>query len=403
MTNTTAKRSRKAAHGPEGEVSTTTPSKPYKLILLGTDTHGQQYTFARKIDNQGFQPTQELPPQRFLGFLQKQLALAERVVMVYEAGPYGYDLYRRATELGVECLVCAPENLGRGRKRVNDKIDARELLNRLDRHLAGNDTALHLVRPPTVEQEMRRRQSREREVYRKERGRWMARGRSLLHSLGVMKPGKWWDSQQRARLLTSLCQRYGQEVHDQVRLELDHYLELMLAMEKKLAESTAALCSRPAGPSKPKGQKPAEASRPKGQKTTGQRRIKGIGVLSEELIGREIIDWNRFGNRRQVASFTGLCPGVSSTGQSEMHLSIDKHGNPRLRAVLTEIAWLLPRFQPNYIRLRRWKWVFDKANKVSREMRKKAVVALARVLVIDLWRIHTGRTTPQKLGLVMVG
>ena len=82
-----------------------------------------------------------------------------------------------------------------------------------------------------------------------------------------------------------------------------------------------------------------------------------------------------------------------------MSLSIDKHGNPRVRAVLTELSWLLPRFQPDYIRLKRWQWVFAEGSKAGRAMRKKAVVAVARQLAVDLWRLKTGRTTPEKLGL----
>jgi transposase len=387
MEHTSTQRSRKAAQGREGGISTPTQPKRYEVILLGVDTHGSQYTFARKIDNQGFQPPQELSPQKFLEFLHKQIAMAKRVVMVYEAGPYGFALYRQATELGAQCLVCAPERLGRGRKRVNDKIDSKELLSRLDRHLAGNDTALRLVRPPTIEQEMRRRQSRERDIYRKERQRWIGRGRSLLHSLGVMKPGKWWDLKIRTNVLAWVHQRYGQVVHDQIRLELDHYLELLQAMEKKLDELTAAICQKPAEKSKGKAKQPKA------------KRIKGIGVLSGELLDREIVDWNRFTNRRQVASYTGLCPGEASSGDSQMSLSIDKHGNPRVRAVLTELSWFLPRFQPDYIRLKRWQWVFAEGSQAGRAMRKKAVVALARQLAVDLWRLKTGRTTPEKLGL----
>ena len=86
-------------------------------------------------------------------------------------------------------------------------------------------------------------------------------------------------------------------------------------------------------------------------------RIKGIGPLSCELLDREMGDWNRFANRRQVASYTGLCPGEESSGDSRMALSIDKHGNPRVRAVLVELAWLLPRYQPDYKALARWKGV----------------------------------------------
>jgi transposase len=376
---TSSKVSRKAPQGREGQVSTASQTKRYELIKLGVDTHAGQYTFARMIDNLGCQPAQSLTPEAFLEFLKKQLTLANRVVVLYEAGPYGFSLYRQATGLGAECLVSAPERLSRGRKRVTDKIDARELLNRLDRHLAGNDAAVRLVRPPTIEQEMSRRQARERNTYRKERQRWILRGRSLLHTLGISRPGRWWELDRYQQLLEQIKSRYGQTIHDQVASELGHYLETVMWMQKKQDELTALL--RQAG----------------GQKK--EPRVKAIGALSSELLDREIGDWDRFKNRRQVGSYTGLCPGEESSGDSQMSLSIDKHGNPRVRAVLVELAWLLPRYQPDYKPLQKWKWVFQKGSKAGKALRKKAVVALGRHLAVDLWRIKTGRAKPQDLGL----
>jgi transposase len=380
--HTSHKSSRKASDGRADRVSiesVDSSGNGADLIKLGVDTHAGQYTFARMVDHGGMQPPQSLSPEEFLKFLARQRKIANRVVMVYEAGPYGFSLYRQASELGVECLVCAPERLSRGRKRVNDKIDARELLSRLDRHLAGNTTALRLVRPPTLEQEMSRRQARERNTYRKERQRWIGRGRSLLHTLGIARPGRWWEMDRYQQLLKLLGERYGQTVADQARVELDHDLEFLELASRKLKELTVEL------------RKSAVERNPS--------RLKGIGPLSSELLDREIGDWNRFANRRQVASYTGLCPGEDSSGDSHLTLSIDKHGNPRLRAVLVELAWLLPRYQPNYKPLARWKWVFDHALKTSGAMRKKAVVALARRLSVDLWRIKTGRASPQDVGL----
>src|ERR1700726_3456101 len=81
---------------------------PVEIIKLGVDTHAGQYTFARMLDHLGMQPTQALSPAAFLEFLARQKTLAKRVVMVYEAGPYAFSLYREAVKLGVECLVCAP-------------------------------------------------------------------------------------------------------------------------------------------------------------------------------------------------------------------------------------------------------------------------------------------------------
>ena len=380
-TRTSPKRSRKAPQGREGSVSINAPEKSYEVIKLGVDTHGGQYTFARMIDNLGVQPSQKMAPDLFIEFLQKQLKLAKRVVMVYEAGPYGFSLYRQATGLGVECLVCAPERLSRGRKRVNDKIDARELLCRLDRQLAGNDAALRLVRPPTLEQELSRRQARERNVYRKERQRWMGRGRSCLHTLGIARPGRWWEAGRFMELMEIVRSRHGQKACDLVAAELEHYLEALRWAQKKLEEMTAVL---------------KKASRER-----KESRVKGVGELSDELLNREVGDWDRFTNRRQVGSYFGLCPGEDSSGDTQMNLSIDKHGNPRVRAVLVECAWLLPRLQPNYKALQRWKWVFDPGNKAGKAIRKKAAVALGRRFGVDLWRIKTGRARAEDLGLVL--
>lgn len=374
--NTPSKPNGKSSQGPAAQVPA---ERRHELIKLGVDTHAGSYTFARMIDNLGTQPPQKMSPEAFIEFLKKQLTLARRVVMVYEAGPYGFSLYRQVTAMGVECRVCAPERLSRGRKRVNDKIDARELLCRLDRHLAGNDAALRLVHPPTIEQEISRRQARERNTYRKERQRWIGRGRSALHTLGIARPGRWWEPQRYTDLMQQVQARHGQDAADRVRMELERYVEAIHWNQEKLEELTVEL-------------KKASAAK-------HQPRVKGIGELSNELLDREIGDWSRFKNRRQVASYTGLCPGEDSSGDSQMSLSIDKHGNPRVRAVLVECAWLLPRFQKKYIRLKRWQWVFEAGSKAGKAMRKKAAVALARQLAVDLWRIRTGRARAQDLGL----
>jgi len=359
-TTTSSQTSRKAPENRAGQASidavanqaaSAPAAKAFEVIKLGVDTHAAQYTFARMVDHAGLQPPQRMYPADFLHFLQKQLTLAKRVVMVYEAGRYGFALYRQVTALGVECLVCAPERLSRGRKLVNDKIDARELTSRLDRYLAGNHAALRLVRPLTLAQEMCRRQARERNTYRKDRQRWISRGRSLLHTLGILRPGRWWEADRHAELLQMLAKQYDPATVDQAREELANYLEFVQLAATKLEKLTATLRAAAVAKKTP--------------------RVKGLGPLSSELLDREMGDWNRFHNRRQVASYTGLCPGEDSSGDSQRSLSIDKHGNPRGRAVLVEVAWLLPRYQPDYKPLARWKWVFEAKRKAPAAMKKK--------------------------------
>jgi transposase len=126
---------------------------------------------------------------------------------------------------------------------------------------------------------------------------------------------------------------------------------------------------------------------------------RGLGLLTSVIIDREIGDWRRFNNRRQVGSYTGLCPAEYSSGNTRLQSCVTKHGNPRLRAALVELAWRLVRFQPNYKPVVKWRCILAKGAPATGSARKKAIVAVARQLAVDLWRIRTGRCTAQQLGL----
>jgi transposase len=116
------------------------------------------------------------------------------------------------------------------------------------------------------------------------------------------------------------------------------------------------------------------------------------------LIDREVGNWYRFSSRRKVGSYTGLCPGECSSGNTRLQTCVTKHGNPRLRAALVEAAWRLVRFQPNYKPILKWRRILSKGALATGAARKKAIVAVARQLAVDLWRVRTGRCTPEQLG-----
>jgi transposase len=126
---------------------------------------------------------------------------------------------------------------------------------------------------------------------------------------------------------------------------------------------------------------------------------RGLGKMTSVVIDREIGDWHRFNNRRQIASYTGLCPSEYSSGNTRLQSCVTKHGNPRLRAALVELAWRLVRFQSNYKPVLKWKARLAKGALTTGASRKKAIVALARQLAVDLWRVRTGRLSAQALGL----
>jgi transposase len=154
---------------------------------------------------------------------------------------------------------------------------------------------------------------------------------------------------------------------------------LLATLSAELATATAAL----------------EAAAP-------SQRPKGLGGLSYEEVEREVGDWHRFANRRQVGSYTGLCGGISASGPSTHLLSITKHGNVRLRTALVELAWRLVLWQRDCKLVKKW-WPVLGNPKASRAARKKAIVAVARQMAVDWWRWRTGRVTPEELGWTMVG
>jgi transposase len=127
----------------------------------------------------------------------------------------------------------------------------------------------------------------------------------------------------------------------------------------------------------------------------GQPAPKGLGALSAALLQSEILEWSRFTNRRQPASYTGLCPSEDSSGTRRRQGSVTKHGNPRVRHLLVEAIWRMLAWQPAYPPLQK-----VRAAQGARA-RKRAVVAAARRLAVDLWRIHTGRRRPEELQLLM--
>ena len=120
----------------------------------------------------------------------------------------------------------------------------------------------------------------------------------------------------------------------------------------------------------------------------------GEGELSHELIARELIDPHRFKNARQVGNFFGLCPSESSSGESRRLGAITKHGSPRLRRLLIQLAWRVVIFQPEYRGMKRWQSVLGLGvPKTGGAARKKAIVALARQLV----RPPAGLSSPLRL------
>ena len=347
-------------------------SKKHQTIKLGLDVHADSIVVVRILDQSAPQPAQKFTPARFNNWVKTQLALATAVHSCYEAGPFGYGLHRFLVNAGVQNLVVQPVCLDEHHKGVNhDKSDAKELALRLDRYVAGNTHAVALVRVPTPEEEQRRATSRQREQLKREVQRLAAQGRGLLLTQGHREKKGWWKPQRWEALQIKLPVWLAE------RLEV--FRRVLAALMAELNAATRAL------------EKVAPAERPK-----------GLGGLTYETVEREVCCWDRFKNRRQVGSYTGLCGGVSASGQSHHLLPITKHGNVRLRTALVELAWRLVVWQRDCALVKKW-WPVVGNPKASRAARKKAIVAIARQMAVDLWRWRTGRVTAQQLGWLMSG
>lgn len=340
---------------------------PGTLVCLGLDVHARQITVVRQIDHSLPQPAQRMEESSLLTWVGKMTAAGARVVSCYEAGCFGYVLHRRLTALGVENIVVAPEAWCGAAK--TDKRDARELCLRLERYVAGNIRVFSVVRVPTELEETTRAAGRQRESLLKERMRAERRGASLLLLAGIKAGKGWWKPAAWAKLRPAL----SAELLSRVGLwqgQALHYETLQSAAKKQLEEHSAQTMASLPG---------------------------GLGILTWQLLSGEILTWKRFNNRRQVGSYTGLCPGESSSGESRRQGPINRHGNARVRTLLIEAVWRLARYEQGWRGFVKFPALLDKS--AGSRQRRRAVAAAARHLAIDLWRLETGQTTAAKLGL----
>jgi transposase len=179
--------------------------KKATLIKIAIDMHLRSYRVVGQIDQRRPQPAQKFTPQAFYPWLEKQRHLADRVVVCYEAGCFGYEPARRMQAMGAEVYVIAPQDWDeQGKHQVNDKLDAQVMCLRLSEYLAGHRKALSVVRIPSPEEEARRAQGRLREQLRRQIQRMQAMGRSLLLQREMAVSGRWWKGTTWVRIIQEM-------------------------------------------------------------------------------------------------------------------------------------------------------------------------------------------------------
>ena len=296
------------------------------------------------------------------------------VVVIQEAGLDGFWIHRALLTEGIESHVVDPASIATSRRRrraKTDKIDGEALVRALLAYKRGEPRVCAMVRAPTPEEEDRRRLSRERRALTNERVRHVNRIKGLLFGQGVSgyEPLRRDRRQRLEELRTGDNRILPAHLKAQIGRELDR-LELLFDQIKKVEGERADVVASIQTISPVPGM---------------LLDLKGIGEEFASILWLECL-YRHFDNRRQVAAYAGLAPTPWQSGSIDHEQGVSKSGNPRLRTMLIQLAWLWLRHQPDSA-LTQWFRERIKAN--GGRFKKTTIVALARKLLVALWKYVT--------------
>lgn len=301
----------------------------------------------------------------------------------YEAGRDGFWIHRFLLDQGISNIVVDSSSIEvnrRYRRAKTDRLDAQKLLTMLIRYVGGEAKVWRVLHIPTFEQEDQRRLDREIGRLKKERASHSNRIRSLLILHGV-------DMRLRRTFLKELGQvvlyngkKFPSRLHDEIVREYRRH-QLIEAQLARLESEKAKLI-------KIKSKESVQVQ--------SLQRLRGIGPVSAWRLVYEFFGWRNFDNGKQVGAAAGLAPTPYDSGGSEREQGISKSGNRRVRAVMIELSWYWLRYQPQS-RLSRW--FFERYANGSKRIRRIGIVALARKLLVALWRYLQQGIVPEKAAM----
>lgn len=304
-----------------------------------------------------------------------------RIVAIQEAGLDGFWLHRVLEAEGIESHVVDAASIAAPRRRrraKSDRIDGESLLRVLLAYKRGEPRVCSMVRPPSPAAEDRRRVSRERKTLVAQRTEAVNRIKGLLFSQGVYDYEP--RSRRRRERLDALTTGDGRPLPEHLKRQLGRELERLELVEAQIKQVEAerdALLAEP------------QDAAPEGAKSRLTQLV-SIGPEFASVLGAEAF-WRRFDNRRQLAAYAGLAPTPWQSGSIDREQGVSKAGNPRLRTTMIQLAWLWLRHQPQS-KLSRW--FQHRVRQLPSEkrgggrIRKIGIVALARKLLIALWRFE---------------
>ena len=305
-----------------------------------------------------------------------------RVILTHEAGRDGFWLARFLARRGIEVHVMQPSSLPvdrRARRAKTDMIDAEMLLRSLMAWLRGEPRICSMVPIPSEADEEARRAHREREDLTRERRSIVNKIDGILATLGV----KGYKALRRDRREQLNCARQpgGDPIPQKARARIERLLDqldLVLKLIDQVESARDAVLKKDA---------PADEAERMIRSLTD---LRSIGPDVATLLVREAFV-RQFRNRRALAGYVGLGGTPFSSGGSEREQGIGKDGNRRVRAAMVELAWMWLRWQPDSALS---VWFRARVDAMGGRIRKIMIVALARKLLVALWRYVTDGVVP---------
>jgi transposase len=312
------------------------------------------------------------------------------IVSCYEAGYDGFWLHRLLEAHGIRNYVIDPASLQvdrRARRAKTDRVDVERMLRSLMAYLRGEPKVWSVVRVPSVAEEDDRRLHRERDRLINERIQHVNRIKGLLaiHGIYDYQPLRRDRMQRLERLHTTDGRPLPPRLKAEILRELQR-LELAIEMIKAIEAERDAIASAK-----------TETEHTSAKKIQDLAKIKSIGPEFATILVGEVF-YRSFDNRKQLASYVGLTPAHFQSGSMSRDQGISKAGNAKARTTMIELAWLWLRHQPDSSLSM---WFRDRVGKLKGRIRRITIVAVARKLLIALWRYLETGLVPEGANLKM--
>lgn len=358
---------------------------PAARLLLAFELGQRTWKLGFSADD-GQRPRIRQIPAGAVGLIEQEIVQAKMrlgvsleapVLSCYEAGRDGFWVHRYLVAHGVTNYVVDSASIEvnrRARRAKTDRLDLGGLLSLLARHLRGDRHAWRVVRVPSVADEDARQLPRTWETLAADRTRLINRIKSLLITQGLRVPidKDFLEHLEAARLWDGTLVPPG--LHERLLQDWTQLQQVTTQLRERKARAM---------------RQPADLPTPTGRAIVQLLTLRGIGLTGAWILATEMFGWRQITNRRQLGSLVGLVPAPYQSGDTAHDQGITRAGNRHVRRLMVQLAWLWLQHQPQSALAQ---WYQRRFGGAGKRLRRIGIVALARKLLIALWRYQaTGK------------